>query len=142
MRLDEAEIRSIMGDNVVSDGKQTQKRSALRCAAEKILDANVQHAGDLAQADPAAVKRAYTSVPGLGWVTIEYFLMLLGQPGIKADTMITRFVNAALREENLPTVNARGAHEILKTVYAETDAARDLGLTGFDHTIWSWQRKQ
>lgn len=43
---------------------------------------------------PATV--AYQSIPGLGKVTWTYLMMLLGVPGVKADTWVCRFVNDAL----------------------------------------------
>lgn len=140
--LEESEIRSIMGNNVVSDGKRTPKSVAVLHAARRLLDVPVSSASDLRDAKPEEVKKAYTGVPGLGWITQEYFLMLLGHPGIKADVMITRFVNHALWTQHLGPVHARDASWIIKTVHAETNAARGLGLGHFDHVLWRWQRSQ
>lgn len=140
--LEESEIRSIMGNNVVSDGKSTPKSVAVINAANRLLKVSVRRASDLHNAKPEEVKEAYTGVPGLGWITHEYFLMLLGQPGIKADVMITRFVNHALSTQELGPVHAREASWIIKTVHAETDVARGLGLGHFDHILWRWQRSQ
>ena len=66
-------------------------------AAERLTAAGFRSSHDVAD-DPqsqAAAKVAYTAVPGLGPVTFEYFLMLLGKPGIKADTHIRRYVASA-----------------------------------------------
>ncbi|MGQ7787943.1 hypothetical protein [Nesterenkonia sp. K-15-9-6] len=138
--MEESQIRSILGDNVVADGRQTRKSVVVQRAAGNMLELGVQYAGDLEDADSELVKKAYTSVRGLGWITFEYFLMLLGQPGIKADVMITRFVNAALTERGMSQVDSKQARQILETVHAQDGVARGLGLTDFDHTIWRWQR--
>ncbi|NDK32441.1 hypothetical protein [Nesterenkonia haasae] len=140
--VEESEIRSIMGNNVVSDGKSTPKSVAVRHAAARLLKISVGRASDLHDAKPEDVKKAYTGVPGLGWITHEYFLMLLGQPGIKADVMITRFVNHALSTQGLGPVHAHEASWIIKTIHAETDAARGVGLGHFDHILWRWQRSR
>lgn len=88
--LGEEPIRKVMG-NGKSSGRY--KSVCIIEAAENFLTlaSPVKSAGDLEALDPVN-KRAYTAVKGLGWVTYEYFTMLLGQPGIKADTMIRRFV--------------------------------------------------
>lgn len=91
-------------------------------------------AEDLVTAGPGVVKAAYTSVHGLGWVTSEYFQMLLGVPGVKADRMIVGFVNAALAAEGLDAVDPRTARELVMQAYAAEP--RGETLTHYEHAIW------
>lgn len=83
-------------------------------------------------------RRAYTDVKGLGDVTYEYFTMLLGQPGIKADRMIRGFVDTALKEQLLAPVSANRARRIVAAVHAAERP--DVELQKFDHAIWIYQR--
>lgn len=83
---------------------------------------------------PETLKRAYTSVLGLGWITSEYFHMLLGTPGVKADAMVERFVNAALADAKLNKVDNRTARELL--IATHTHDPRGADLTAFEHAIW------
>lgn len=77
-------------------------------------------------------RKIYTGVKGLGPVTWEYFTMLLGYPGVKADTWIGRFVAHAIGRP----VSSERAGELLKS------AAKVLGVeqTKLDYAIWSWAR--
>ncbi|WP_372697509.1 hypothetical protein [Arthrobacter sp. JSM 101049] len=129
-------IRNVMG-NGKSSGRH--KSVCLVEAADNLLslDPPVRNARQLKALDPNH-KRAYTSVRGLGWVTYEYFTMLLGQPGIKADTMIRRFVDTALEKEGLPPVDTHTARRIVEAAHAQERPA--MGLSAFDHAIWLHQR--
>ena len=107
------------------------KTQAIGEAAQRLQAAGVQHAADL-DASSTAHRKAYVGVHGLGSVTWTYFTMLLGRPGVKADTWIIRFVKAALER----TVGAPEA-EVLVSAAAVT-----LGVsqTALDHAIWSQVR--
>lgn len=134
--LGEKGIRDILGNGKTSG---RYKSICVIEAADNLLslDPPVRHAAQLNALDPDH-RRAYTSVHGLGWVTYEYFTMLLGQPGIKADTMIRRFVDTALKEQGLAPVDARTARRLVETVYASERLL--IGLHEFDHAIWLHQR--
>jgi hypothetical protein len=103
------------------------KAQALINAAGILSTAGIRHADEL---NPTSVKHraAYCSVKGLGPVTWTYFTMLLGQPGVKADTWIVRFTTAAVGRP----VTAFQAEQII------TGAATELGVssTDLDHAIW------
>jgi hypothetical protein len=60
------------------------------------------------------------------------FTMLLGHPGVKADTMINRFVSDAI---GVNAVDAERAHA------AVTGAAQilDVQARDLDHAIWRYQ---
>lgn len=142
LNLHEAEIREHMGDNVVRDGLSTRKSVALQKAAWNFIKLGVRHHHQVTLENKAQLKREYTDIKGLGWVTFEYFLMLLGQPGIKPDTMIKGFVNGALSAAGEPQVSECDAGQILQSVYESSDLPRRMTLTDFDHTIWLWQRSR
>lgn len=99
------------------------------------LDPPVRRAEDASRRNAEAITCAYTRVPGLGSVTAEYFRMLLGQPGVKADVMVRRFVNAALATRHLPPeTNAHAVHELI--VAAHERDPRGVGLTAYEHAVW------
>lgn len=139
-QLDEAEIRAYMGNNVIRDGRLTPKSVAVLRTAEQFLHLGVQHHYQVTQENKQQLKTAYTSIPGLGWVTFDYFLMLLGHQGIKPDTMITGFVNDALQKAGLPKVREREAGQILQEVHESLGLGAWMTLTDFDHAVWLWQR--
>lgn len=134
--LGEKAIRQVMGN-----GKSIEryKSECIIEAADNFLSLKhpVRVATHLRALDPVH-KRAYTKVRGLGDVTYEYFTMLLGQPGIKADRMIRAFVDTALKEQRLAPVDAATARRLLAGVQAADRP--DVELHKFDHAIWMYQR--
>lgn len=70
---------------------------------------------------------------GLTW---NYFLMLLGIPGVKADRMVIRFVTETL--DRPKDVSSKEASRLVEAV------ADDLKLNyiQLDHTIWRFQSKR
>ena len=110
------------------------KADAILQAAANLTTAGVVRADELS---PEVHRRAYTQVRGLGGVTWEYFTMLLGHPGIKADRWITRWVsNAVVADRQL---TSEQAHDLLMraaTELSEADAEPSPSLTQLDHAIW------
>ncbi|KSU75394.1 hypothetical protein GA0061083_2842 [Pseudarthrobacter enclensis] len=135
-QLDEKKLRDIMGNGKTAGH---YKSECVLTAANNFLklDAPVIAAGQLDSLDPQH-KRAYTTVRGLGGVTYEYFTMLLGKPGIKADTMIRGFVDAALAQQRMKPVSAQEARDIVAAVHASDPLG--VKLHEFDHGIWLYQR--
>jgi hypothetical protein len=135
----EENIRSVMG-NTRTRGRL--KSEAVVEAAEALISVGVHTAEEFRAADIKTVKKAYTDVYGLGWITFEYFSMLLGIPGVKADTMIVRFVNAALEATGQPKVQASMARQLVVSAYARSQRSSDAkgsraeSLTHFEHAIW------
>lgn len=136
------EVARIMGNGKTS---QRSKASAVIEAARALVSAGIGASADLrekATSGPEgyrAVKSGYTGVHGLGKVTFEYLMMLVGVPGVKSDVMITRFVAHALGEDEISSGRAHalvvGAHEEMRTRAGFTQ-----NLTAFDHAIWLHQR--
>ena len=83
---------------IMGEGKTGRrlKAGAVVEAAAGYVAIGVSSADDFRDLDPATAKRIYTDVQGLGYVTFEYFTMLLGTPGVKTDVMIKRFITEAL----------------------------------------------
>lgn len=108
------------------------KAEAVQEAARNLVEAGVNRAADL---DPTSHRAAYTRVHGLGKVTWEYFCMLLGHQGVKADTWVTRWVAKALGEESVDPARANALVH---------DAAKHLkvGATELDHAIWAHARRR
>ncbi len=86
------------------------------------------------------MKHAYTNVMGLDPVTFEYFSMLLGIPGVKADTMIIRYVNTALRAAGQETVTGSVARILI--IEAFITLRKGETLTHFEHALWRFQSDQ
>jgi hypothetical protein len=108
------------------------KADALAEAAERLVDAKVRSSADVAASQEQ--KKAYTSVRGLGPVTWEYFLMLLGIPGVKADVHIQRFVSRAVDVDVSPAECRSLLH----------DVAEQMGEspTELDHAVWAYERSR
>lgn len=134
MALVETELRDIMGRGVT--GPQTKAACVIEAAEALLaLEPSIVTADDLVSADSYAVKKAYTGVDGLGWVTCEYFQMLLGKPGVKADRMIVRFVNAALTKAGPDEVGPHEARELVVEAHKMDDRGAKT-LTHYEHAIW------
>lgn len=110
------------------------KAGAVVEAAAGYVAIGVNSADDFRGLDPAATKRIYTGVQGLGYVTFEYFTMLLGTPGVKTDVMIKRFITEALSTAGLENVDAQTARQLVVEAHGATGLGEDL--TYFEHAIW------
>lgn len=132
--LGSTSLSDIMGSSKTSG---RLKSDAAIEAARRFLEAEVSSAEGFLSANSQEMKRIYTSVRGLGPVTFEYFSMLLGRPGVKADRMIVRFVNNSLKAANISPVTAKAARIIIIEAYSKSP--RGETLTHFDHAIWRFQ---
>lgn len=75
------------------------------------------------------MKRAWVSLPGQrSGITWNYFLMLAGIPGVKADRMIIGYTNRALGR----SVTAKEAGSLVGVVADQLGVSRTL----LDHAIW------
>lgn len=132
--LGSGRIREIMGDSVTA---KKPKADAVVEVADEFVAHGVVQAEDFLASDMAEMKRVYTRVHGLGWVTFEYFSMLLGKPGVKADTMITRFVNNALSQAGIASVDNRIARDLVIACHDELGLGESL--SHFEHGIWLYE---
>lgn len=154
--LDEATLRSIMGDGVTAG--RSKASAAIEAAVafrkltgtpgepletaasvRRLIECEVSHAD---RPETERLKKAYTGVKGLGWVTFEYFLMLLGVPGVKADTMIRGFIAEAL-DVDKDAVSAHHARALVVHAHQEIWPEHDgPSLTAYDHGLWLYQRSR
>lgn len=83
---------------------------------------------------PKELLRAVQAGRGVGPQAASYFFMNLGVPGVKADVMVSRFVDAALGTK---TSAEDAAHLV-------TDAADELraDVIQLDHAIWKYGSEQ
>lgn len=132
--LGSVRIGEIMGSGTTG---RRPKSEVVVDAADRFITAGIVHAHELLEADTHAMKETYTSVRGLGWVTFEYFTMLLGVPGVKADTMITRFVNNALVAADLEPVGPHAARDLVIAAYDKSGKSETL--SGFENALWRFQ---
>lgn len=156
-RLPESALCKVMGNGVTAG---VTKASAVLEAAQAFRSLTIGNVPPLETASDVrdlvgrqmhvderpwvdCLKEAYTGVHGLGWVTFEYFLMLLGIPGVKADTMIRRFVADALgvRAGEVPAGKAR---DLVVAAHGQVAPGLHGGpdLTQFDHGLWLYQRRR
>jgi hypothetical protein len=106
--------------------------------ARRLQAESVTEIGHLRQcAGEEAVRRAWTGVHGLGWVTWQYFCSLAGIEHLKPDVMLMRFVACTLGRNVGPAET-----DALLTFAFERLAASWPGLTkrALDHTIWLFER--
>jgi hypothetical protein len=122
------------GNEQVSPGRPgsapggSLKAAAVREAALALSEAGISVASDLTIHRVEGARRALLDVPGIGYATSNYFFMLLGQPGVKPDRMIHRFLE---RATGCKFTNQE-AERLLSNV------AQDLGVPPHDleHAIW------
>jgi hypothetical protein len=129
---------------VVQNRQRTWSRSgilkaeAVMLAAELLAAAGLETPRDLAAPTPeylAALRDRWTALPGQGsGLSWDYFLMLTGLQGVKADRMVRRFVAEALGVDE-QAMSQREAHALV------TEAATRLGVevSQLDYAIWLHQ---
>jgi hypothetical protein len=128
------EFRKVLKNNQVavpSAQDKPTKALAVYTSAKSLAGIGVKTSEDVAQANnerPKELETAIRAARGVGPEAATYFLMSLGIPGVKADTMIQRFVNAALSKK----ADSSAARELV------SDAAEFLGadLLHLDYAIW------
>lgn len=120
-----------------SPGTGRLKTEALDEAARRLVGVDVTTVADLLSAvavaaDAPRVRTAWVGTKGLGSVSWDYLLMLAGQDGVKPDTMVRRFVTAAV---GIPEASTERA------TLAVRAAADGLGVSAkaLDHAIWRYE---
>lgn len=108
------------------------KAAAVRQAADVLSEqVEISSASSVTEANVAEVRRSMRTVQGVGFATAEYFLMLLGWPGVKPDRMIHRFLRDALGQ---PLSDAEAKEAISRAAASLGVPERDL-----DHAIWHYE---
>ncbi|ORB29512.1 hypothetical protein BST38_14860 [Mycolicibacterium parafortuitum] len=103
------------------------KAEAIVNAARRFADIGVISHADIDR-NSAEQRRAYCGTKGLGPVTWDYFLMLAGNDGVKADTLVTRFVAEAVGR----TPDAKTVSQLV----TEAAGRLDMKASALDHSIW------
>lgn len=145
LELGEEPIRAEMGEGKVVPGHNDErfKSIAVLEAAQNFVDLGIVSAEDLeafrtsSEDNGKKLMSAYTGPVGLGKVTFEYFLMLLGVPGVKADRMINRFVERSLGTD-------KGAREQIIAAHEEwlKQDGNTASLIEFEHAIWRYESER
>ena len=107
------------------------KAAAVLEAARALEAEGVITADDITDHNAAQVKGCLRCVAGVGYATTNYFLILLGRPGVKPDRMVHRFLTNATG-----TDWSNSAAENLVNAVAE---ALDVPAASLDHAIWSYE---
>ena len=107
-------------------------------AARRLQALPVTYIPDLRErAEDAEVRRAWTGVHGLGWVTWQYFCSLAGIDHFKPDVMLMRFVAEALGRY----VSPAETDALLSRVFEELQPSYPrLTKRALDHTICLFER--
>jgi hypothetical protein len=114
------------------------KAEAVRSAALVLAAADIRTPADVAASTPDSLdelRTGWTAITGqrsgLSW---DYFLMLTGGTGVKADRMVRRFVAEALDSDEY-RISQTDAHSLV------TQAATRLGVdvSQLDYAIWLYQ---
>ncbi|MFD4779758.1 heme peroxidase [Rhodococcus qingshengii] len=114
------------------------KAAAIHEAAGRLRELGIDSTDDLRAADAdalAVAKKVWSAVPGQrSGITWNYFLMLAGIPGVKADRMVIRYVADAIgtTPEN---VSAADAAMLVKAVAVKSGH----NVTHLDHAIWRFE---
>ncbi|WP_247828239.1 hypothetical protein [Arthrobacter antioxidans] len=128
--FDSEMLQELLNDQMISG---RTKASAIQEAARNLADVGVVAAEDLEGTNPDH-KKAYMKVHGLGAVTWEYFCMLLGMPGVKADTWIVAAVSRALGRQVAP--------QEARHIVIEAARALETNPTELDHALWAHERSR
>lgn len=79
------------------------KAATVREAADRLTSSSqIDDAASVTEARLGLVRSNLRTVPGIGLATSEYFLMLLGWPGVKPDRMIHRFLRRSYGHDIQP----------------------------------------
>ena len=124
-QVDPARLERVLNNRQKTGG--VPKAHVIVSAAGRLAEVGVISSQDVDR-DSSSQRKAYCGTKGLGPVTWQYFLMLVGHDGVKADTLLTRFVEEAIGR-------SADTHTVTRLV---TEAAKRLGVpaAALDHSIW------
>ncbi|WP_167098283.1 hypothetical protein [Mycobacterium sp. DL592] len=125
--MDPGQLMEVLANRQKTGG--VTKAEAIVNAAKRFVAVGVVHSTDV-QPGSVAQRDAYCGTKGLGPITWEYFLMLLGNDGVKPDVLVSRFVEEALGRSVDYTEVMRLVRE------AATRLQKPVGA--LDHSIWNY----
>lgn len=145
-------IDAVGGPEAFADAVRNRQRTSSRSGilkaeavyreAQILVDDGIETPGDLRGAPSERLERVggrWRSVTGQGsGISLDYFLMLNGLPGVKADRWIRRFVAKALELPNELAVSVERAGVVTRAV------AERLGVDErvLDYRIWRHESGQ
>jgi hypothetical protein len=114
------------------------KADAVLRAALVLRELHITTPADLQAAaaeDLDALRSRWRAIPGQGsGISLNYFLMLCGMPGVKGDRMIRRFVASALGDANELAVDPARAVALVQAAATRLDVSdRTLDLAIWQH---------
>ena len=121
----------------ISSQKQERKSAAVLEAAINLRELSSDSAAHITDENAAAAKAALRSVQGIGFATTNYFLILLGRPGVKPDRMIHRFLEKATDHK----WSDAQANDLVVAAAAQI-GARGVAPHELDHAIWSFESRK
>lgn len=119
-------------------GTSRRKDEVIASVAEKFDEAGIRTRDDfnarVAGGGAEEVRALWTSEKGLGKISWHYLVMLMGNPDVKTDLWIHRFLDRALGA----SVSDEEARQLI------TEAAGRLGVatTALDHMIWTTEQQR
>jgi hypothetical protein len=118
------------------------KAEAVGLACEVLRELRLDHPSDVRRADGErldALRASWMRVPGQGsGISLDYFLMLCGMPGVKGDRMVRRFVARALGAPNELSVDPLRAVSLVQSAALRLEV-EDRRL---DFAIWQHESQQ
>lgn len=129
-KSDVARLERVLNNRQKTGG--VPKAQAIVSAAQSLSQLGVNGSKDVDR-NSDEQRKAYCGTRGLGPVTWQYFLMLIGHDGVKPDTLLTRFVELAIGRK----ADARTVTRLV------SEAAKRLGVpaAALDHSIWRYMSK-
>jgi hypothetical protein len=107
------------------------KAATVREAAEALHKQGINTAAEIGSGTTGTVQQVLRSIPGIGAATANYFLMLLGAPGVKPDRMIHRF----LRDAAGHAFSNTQAESVIIAAAGQLDVQPHI----LDHAIWRYE---
>ncbi len=132
--LGEERLRGIMGNG------KTSQRYKSECVIEAAhnfmaLDPSVRSSAEFTTERLDELQGAYVQVHGLGRVTFDYFVMNLGVPGIKADTLLTRFVARHAYDDETRKMPTNEVVSLVNAAWQANPRGAE-SLSHFEHALW------
>lgn len=140
LRVPVEDFRSVIANEQLVPGRsknRLRKYEAVYEVADRLVSHHLDEPDQIRTCvtqDGKLLQDLVCQTKGVGRAQYSYFLMLLGVQGVKADTLVTAWVERAIG------VNGLSQLEVERLV---TESADQLGVSPIvvDHTIWSSESK-
>lgn len=109
----------------------SSKAATVLDACAHLQRAGIRVAADINVANANSVRSELLKVSGVGYATANYFMILLGAPGVKPDRMIHRFLTDASGQK----LSDANAEALIRDVANTLSVAPHV----LDHAIWRYE---